>query len=413
MLSACLFEMPVQVVNKPTELNYNHWLLQHLYIHAETEVESVQNYTTIADLYTPLSDPFTRYVEPQDADQQRHNDTSTTVPGSIGIEFLYRIDSDSLRLEIYRVYPYSPAKNAGLQRGDRIFSINGIVLNTDSAYAQFQRIRNTNIHLQFVIHRAQETGIIDTLSIELDKGLVYVPTVFVDTLAGVEVIQIREFNRNSLPTGGTQVEFRQALSQTDSSKTRILDLRGNPGGEVGVCLEVADELVSANKALIHLIVRGFDGRGTITIDSVTYKSHSMGLGETAPFYILMDSNSASCAEIFIAAVQDNRESDVVFMGTRSYGKGIGQSRWNTPLGGLASITNLEIRTPQWTNYHGAGLPVDITVDSGNILDQALTLLAPPLAKRHSSSTAQSPVILIDYPLRSFRTGAWVPGEFVP
>jgi len=400
---------PLKPVPQPDELLYNYWLLSRLYIHADTELRPIDQYDGISALYAGLSDPYTRYVEPQKADEQRHRDTSTAVSGGVGVELAWVIREDSLRLQIHRVYPYSPAENAGLRKGDRLLSVNGLILNHDSAYVVFRRERQAVQRLELVVLRGA-----DTVTVDLLQGMVYVPTVFSDTLDGVEVIQIREFSRNTLPGQSTSDELRVMLERDTSSAVRILDVRGNPGGEIGVCLNAADEFVADGKPLLHLVVRGFDGRGRQKIDTAHFMAHGGGAGERGAFLILIDSTSASCAEIFAAAVRENRP-DVRFVGTRSYGKGIGQSHWNTPAGGLASITNLEIRTPLWNNYHGRGLPVDVPVDSGDILHKALELSGSVTARRAPLIVTRNTehLYFLDYSRDVHMSGSWISGESWP
>jgi C-terminal processing protease CtpA/Prc len=84
-------------------------------------------------------------------------------------------------------------------------------------------------------------------------------------------------------------------------------------------------------------------------------------GEKGKFVALVNKNSASCAEIFAAAIQEG--AGIPIAGTATYGKGIGQSTWKTPAGGLAIITNLEFLTPKGNSYHKIGISPDYTCES--------------------------------------------------
>lgn len=435
LLYGCFLDSPVEPRATPDELEYNYWLLQHLYIHPEQlqaldifyeKADSLEEagavptvkldglsqrqFFAVASLYRSLPDPYTRYVPHEKVDAQKQQDTSTVMQGGLGIELTWAPGaSDSARLEILRVYEDSPADSAGLQKGDRLVRINGLDLRSDSAYIRFSRIMADSTWIRIDLLRAT-SATQDSLHVEIQRGTVYVPTVFIDSLDGVVVLELRKFMRTSVRDGGSIDEFRKSLRFTKGSGTRVLDLRGNPGGEIGVCLDMADEFIG-DAPLIHLINHAFDPRGRGKTDTTTVMGEPGGeaLGERV--VIAIDSNTASCAEIFIAALKDNLGEQVTLVGTRSYGKAIGQSRWDTPGKGLAIITSLEIRTPQWVDYQGKGILPDVQVDQEQILTEAVGLAQEQngLSRKSGTSLFARQQLLLEHEPASqpFSGGAWV------
>lgn len=435
LLASCFLDSPIQPTEHPDELQYNYWLLQRLYYRPE-QLQAIDTFYIKADsmekagyyatvdldglsehqffavvrLYQSIPDPFTRYVAPEKADDQKQHDTSTVIQGGLGIEYtLQRSEKDSARIQVVRVYEDSPADSAGLLAGDRIFGINGRDIANDSAYSYFRKVLNDSIWIRPDVLRYHGDSV-DTLHFDIRRGTVYVPTVIADSLEGIQILELRQFVRSSIKDGGSTEEFQKALRNTSNKGIRVLDLRGNPGGEVRICLDMADEFID-EKPMIHLISHSFSARGNAKLDTSTVMGTAGGIAENDPVVIAMDSNTASCAEIFIAALKANLGDKAILVGTNSYGKGIGQSHWDTPAKGMAVITSLEIRSPDWTNYHGVGIQPDIQANLDEILPKAVSLAQEKsgLYRKKSPSVLPEERLVLHTDSTSFSIvdGAWV------
>jgi len=421
-LNGCLLDGSLPDRSAPDELGFNYWYLQHLYIYpqelpAQTVIANKgdslvqsgaeppstltgmnsQNYFSVMSLYASLSDRFTRYVAPAKAAAETQRDTSTQVQGAIGVEIEWNLESDSCRLQMYLVYPDDPAEAAGIRVGDRIVAVNGVNLQSDQAGVNYNAATKDSLWLRFDLLRAGQS-----LHIEVKRGAVWVPTVFVDSSNTAPVIQIREFMRSSIKQGGTDLEFHKALLATQNKGVRVLDLRHNPGGEVGICLNMANEFLSIGKPIVHLIQHSFSGRGFARIDTVDYLAKAGGLATTASVVLAVDSSTASCAEIFTAAVKQNLGTRAMVVGSHTYGKAIGQSRWNTPAGGIAVITSIQIRTPDWTDYEHRGISADVVVDDSEIMAKSLEL-----ASDSGKTLARHSILPISEMPTPPRGGAWI------
>jgi carboxyl-terminal processing protease len=69
--------------------------------------------------------------------------------------------------------------------------------------------------------------------------------------------------------------------------------------------------------------------------------------------VLVDSNTASAAEIVTAALQDHQRATVV--GTHTFGKGVFQDEQQLSNGGALDITVGEFFTPNGRNLGGGGV----------------------------------------------------------
>src|SRR6202042_2843710 len=124
----------------------------------------------------------------------------------------------------------------------------------------------------------------------------------------------------------------------------VLDLRSNGGG-----------LVEEARLIASIFVE----KGTIvstrgrTQPSETLTATGGAISPSIPVVVLVDSNTASAAEIVTAALQDHRRATVV--GTHTFGKGVFQEEEPLSNGGALDITVGEYFTPDGRNLGGGGV----------------------------------------------------------
>lgn len=356
-LSACFLDNPVKETSYPTELEYNQWLLARLYLYAD-ELSQAFEEDSVSALYLALSDTYTRYIQPSKAEEGENEINTSIIAGDIGVEIFLDTGSN-YPLFLYRVYPEGPAGRAGILRYSRLISVNGIDLSGDLAYTRYLEEMQTHKELTLVVYYAGEF-----FTYNLLKEAIYAPTVFADTLSGVTVITIREFTlKTSDREEGTLGELKKILAQTNDNSLRVIDIRNNPGGHISQCTGAADLLVESGVLSIR-ISNQMDAYGKKFIKTVKTQAVSGDIGENRPFLIAVNRYTASCGEIFAAAVSEN--TSIPLVGETTYGKGIGQTIWNTAEGGMAVITSTELRTPLGKNYHKQGISPDIDCENANL-----------------------------------------------
>ena len=135
-------------------------------------------------------------------------------------------------------------------------------------------------------------------------------------------------------------------------KKLILDLRGNPGGYLNECVEIASNFIPEGEVV------------TYTIDKYNKKVISNSIGGDAigiPLVVLVDGGSASASEVVTGALRDHEAATTI--GTTTFGKGIVQQLKVLPneMGGL-KVTTSKYYTPNGENIHGTGIEPDITVE---------------------------------------------------
>ena len=328
-----------------------------------------------------LKDRYTRYAEPAKSAAVIESRNTSIITGDIGIEFMLD-NSYEHPLFVRHVYPQSPADRAGIPKYGNIIAVNGVELAGNDAYGIYRAVFEDTADISLEIEYDGEAKTYD-----MKRETIYAPTIFVDTIGGYTVINIREFKPNTLDKeNGTYGELQSYLDSTSGDNSvRILDLRNNPGGHVDQCIRMADLFVKEG-TLSSRTWFTFSPDGERTKHSNTTKAMAGDPGEKGKFVMLGNSSSASCAEIFIAAVHEL--ADIPFAGVTTYGKGIGQASWKTPAGGLATITTLEFYTPKGNSYHKKGITPDYACESGASIQCAIEVAERHFGKKLNKKTSR-------------------------
>ena len=361
-LTACSeFFEPVDSTPAPTEYSYNYWLLQRTYLFEDELPLLDENGDSVQELYSKLSDPFTRYVLPSKSEATITQINTSVVPGDVGLE-CYLISERQYPVVIYRVYPNGPAGLAGVPKYGNILNVNGTEITGPRAQDLYDSVLRYSKDISMRV-----AFLDDTTLYEMSKEDVYAPTVFLDTAAGnIPVITITGFKLTTADQkNGTLGELKTYLDSTrNTTEPRLIDLRNNPGGHVKHCIAMADLFIKSG-VVSSRTWRIFSGDGSPVRKSFSEMATPGHSGEDKKFVLLVNKNTASCAEIFAAALQEG--ADIPIAGQTTYGKGIGQSTWKTMSGGLAIITNLEFLTPKGNSYNKKGLQPDYPCENASLL----------------------------------------------
>lgn len=355
---------------------YNNHLKYYIY-QDELSADLSSYQFDLKQFYSTLKDPYTRYYTPTEASALNQQMTHPEQKAVLGFSYqiLHYGDSLSDSLQVTRVYPQGPAELMGLKKGDFLLKANGHSLIGDSALLLSTWIaggEGTSVQFE-VLRNAQ------ILTLNGVKKVISIPTVFVDSVGpGISKVQLTGFVEQTLvqtqsDTSGTWAEFREALRQTSKDQATLIDLRSNPGGSVRQCLSIADEFVPEGGILIR-----YEDRG-VSADTVTVLGSKQGLAENRKFVFLADSLSASCSEILLSAIRDNTSFKQV--GTRTFGKGIGQGFYDTYMHGYTKITSLRFFNKDHIAYHGVGIaPTDLVYGDDAQLNRALQIASPGLMR---------------------------------
>jgi carboxyl-terminal processing protease len=131
----------------------------------------------------------------------------------------------------------------------------------------------------------------------------------------------------------------------------ILDLRGNPGGDVPEAVMIADMFIPEG-----VLVRTRGRGGQILREE---RAHPAGSDSALPLVVLQDQRSASASELLAVALQDHGRARVV--GERSFGKGTVQDVIGLHDGSLLTLTIARYFSPKDRLIDGNGVEPDVRV----------------------------------------------------
>ncbi|MGH8261337.1 MAG: S41 family peptidase, partial [Steroidobacteraceae bacterium] len=145
----------------------------------------------------------------------------------------------------------------------------------------------------------------------------------------------------------------------------VLDLRNNPGGVLEAGVAVADAFLDSG------VIVSATGR---TPDARFVMNATPGdLMDGAPIVILVNSGTASAAEIVTGALRDHGRAEVI--GHRTYGKGTVQTVMPLSRGAL-KLTTSRYFTPSGISIQGKGIQPDLPIKSREITPVDLDGLPP-------------------------------------
>ncbi len=287
-------------------------------------------------------DPHSAYLDSEEFEETRLS-TMGSYPG-VGIE----VAADGSAVKILHAIPGSPAAQAGLRAGDEILAIDGKEVGPDvsGAIAHMRGTSGSTVTLS--IHRAGKSGL---MNVVLRRANVMVSSVDSETLApGYGYVRIEEF------TDTTPDELSAAISklQRDNAgglRGLVLDLRDNPGGVLESGVAVADDFLNSG------VIITAEGR---TPDARFEMDATPGdLMNGAPIVVLVNSGTASAAEIVSAALKDHGRA--LLIGDKTYGKGTVQTVIPLRYGGAVKLTTSRYFTPSGGSVQGKGILPDIVV----------------------------------------------------
>ncbi len=368
-----------QLPDEEQELRYNYQLLKAYFFHPERIKEySAYRGMKVDDMYEDLKDYFcgagytgncwaryTFYTVPEEADKKIDQIENTPKYYSFGFErTVIQKEGSPDTLRVSAVYPISPASAAGLKKGDKLLLANDVPLTGENAVIYLNTDSLFETLTRFTVLRDEQSMALQNMQ----KAEVQRPTVFLDSLEEIPFIRVTEYKVSTNNPNGTYAEFKDVLQKIKGTRTAIMDLRGNPGGNIGHCTAMAAELVPLNSELVYDVEHYYDKQRGNVIDSIHYFARdylgSKGAGTDINWIILMNRGSASCSERFTAAVKYNRPETIIIGGT-SYGKGVGQIYTKTYLGGLAYITFLQSFYPNGETFHNIGIAPTVPIESGD------------------------------------------------
>ena len=314
-------------------------------------------------LMNALGDPYSVYYNEEEMSELMDSISGTYY----GIGAYLQLDQKTNLPTITGTIPNTPAEAAGLLAGDIIYKVDDEEMYDVDIDLVARRVRGpegTQVHL--TIYREGEK---DYLEFDITRAKVDMVMVTSEMKEdGIGYLDISEF------TDITTDQFKEELAslQEQGMKAMILDLRGNPGGDVDVVTEIAGYFIP--EGLVFYMEDKYGHR-------TEYKADGRKQLDL-PLVVLVDGNSASASEILSGAIKDSGTGTL--LGTTTYGKGIVQTILDMDDGTAVKVTVADYYTRNGNYIHKTGIEPDVKVEfdgdayredgTDNQLEEALKLI---------------------------------------
>jgi len=314
-----------------TPANSHARLLQEVLQHvARDYVDTLSDSTLYAraveGLVSELHDPHSTYMTPKLLASLSERTSGRYV--GVGAQ----IDVRDGWMTVISPLPGGPAHDAGIQTGDRIVEVDGKPMRglaLDEAQKVLRGEPGSVVRLTI-----ERPAVATRLKFAITRREIRVRSVQRAMMLrdGVGYVALTIFSEASAP------DLRRAIDSLRGAgmRTLLFDLRGDPGGLLDQGVGVADLFLNAGQRIVSM-------RGRTPDATQTFDDRAPQAWPDLPVAVIVDSNTASAAEIVAGALQDHDRA--VVLGSPTYGKGSAQNVFRVGNGGGVKLTTALWYTP--------------------------------------------------------------------
>jgi carboxyl-terminal processing protease len=313
--------------------------VEHQYVTPVDDTKLIQS--AIDGMLTSL-DPHSGYLDAENFQEMR--DQTRGEYGGLGLE----VTSEDGVVKIITPMDDTPAARAGLKPGDYITAVNGesvLGLSVNDAVKEMRGKPGEPVTLTIAREHA------DPFDVKLVREIIKTKTATAKMDGAYGVLRISSFGEKT--TDEATEAFNQLKAKNPNMKGLVLDLRKNPGGLLDQAVGVSDLFLQGGEIVSQ---RGRDPR-----DIERYNARPGDITNGLPMVVLIDSGTASAAEIVAGALQDRHRASIV--GLTSFGKGSVQTviPLRGGLDGALKLTTARYYTPSGRSIQKTGITPDLEV----------------------------------------------------
>ncbi len=246
----------------------------------------------------------------------------------------------------------TPAYEAGVQAKDVIVKVDDQATKDMLLWEAVSLMRGeAGTSVTITIQRA---GVEKHLVFELTRQTIPLESVrYTTPKPGYGYLWITNFREKT--TDETLKALAALQAENDPLKGLILDMRDNPGGLLSQAISISD-LFLDNGEIVS--IRGRDDRKMDSYRATPIRNNEKDKFDF-PMVVLINSGSASAAEIVAGALQDNKRA--LILGTSSFGKGSVQTVKPLRGGYALKYTIAKYYTPSGKSIQAEGIQPDLVV----------------------------------------------------
>lgn len=306
------------------KLQFAEIAISNLYVDSVDEKKLVED--AIRGMLDKL-DPHSSYMTPKEV-----KDANEPLNGNFeGIGVQFNMIEDTLL--VIQPVTNGPSEKVGIIAGDRIVSVNdsaiaGVKMSKEEIMKRLRGPKGTKVKLGVI-----RQGIKDRLTFTVVRDKIPVKSVDAVYMIRPQIGYIRIGNFGAT----THQEFLEGLKtlRDQGMQHLILDLQENGGGYLKAAVDIANEFLQRNDLIVYTVGR--------KVPRTEYKADGGGVMRDGKVVVLVDSYTASAAEIVTGAIQDQDRGIVV--GRRTFGKGLVQRPLDMPDGSMIRLTIAHYYTP--------------------------------------------------------------------
>ena len=290
-------------------------------------------------------DPFSSFIHPEMAQAMEKDPKLDPYIPSLGITFGVRDDGPY----IANVAPATPGSRAGLLPNSQILEVDGKKpAPIGELIESLKKPPGAKTTLKVKSVTEPKPIDVELVHMAVEERSVTDAKLLADGKTGY--IRLASF------MGNCAREMEAAVDELEDKgmKKLILDLRGNPGGDLHQTVQILGLFVPPNTAVVTTQGRGGEVQGEPLKTPERQRRK-----RDYPMDVLIDHMSASASELTSGALQDLKRARIV--GETSYGKGSVQNI--IPMGGGTALrlTIATYHTPSGRTPHRVGIKPDLEV----------------------------------------------------
>lgn len=291
-------------------------------------------------------DPFSSFIHPEMARALEADPELDPFLPSLGLTLGVRDDGPF----VANVAPATPASRAGLIPGAAILEIDGAPPPPLAVLlASLRKEPGETTKLTVKSSTAPQPVEVDLVHMAVEDRAVTDTRLLEDGTSGY--IRLASF------MGACAREMEAALDELEDKgmKRLILDLRGNPGGDLHQTVQILGLFLPPDTSVVTTQGRGGEVQGEPLKTPEKQRRQ-----RDYPIHVLIDHMSASASELTAGALQDLKRA--VIVGETSYGKGSVQNIIPTGGGTALRLTIATYHTPSGNTPHRVGITPDVKVE---------------------------------------------------
>jgi carboxyl-terminal processing protease len=264
--------------------------------------------------------------------------------GGLGIE----ITSEDGVVKVISPIDGTPAARAGIKAGDYITAVNGqsvLGLSVNDAVKQMRGKVGESVTLTIARDK------VDPFDVKLTREIIEPKSVTFHAEGDYGYLRLSSFNEKA--TDELKSAIDDLRTKNPHLKGLVLDLRNNPGGLLDQAVGVSDLFLNGGEVVSQ--------RGRDPHDIERYNARPGPKLGDLPVVVLINSGTASAAEIVAGALQDRHRAAIV--GLTSFGKGSVQTviPLRGGLDGAVKLTTARYYTPSGRSIQKTGIVPDLEV----------------------------------------------------